>query len=227
MFAESVKCSCCGASLKITGPICICDYCGTSNIIKGLKKSDIPKAEVVSNSPSDSLKGQSVDAEILIEAGCLIIESQKASIGVLQRKLKLGFNTAARIMDNLEELGVVGPEEGTKPRKILMSIDEFHNLEGKLRIQGFQSKQVPLQSIASSQEGMPDPYLVEEAGRIILEEQRASIGLLQRRLKVGFNHACSIMDKLEELGVVGPENGTKPRMIIMSLDDFNVIAKNI
>ncbi len=44
---------------------------------------------------------------------------------MLQRMYKIGFNRAARIMDQLAEAGVVGPEEGTKPRKILMSIDEF------------------------------------------------------------------------------------------------------
>ena len=44
---------------------------------------------------------------------------------MLQRMFKVGFNRAARIMDQLEEAGVVGPEEGTKPRKILMSLEEF------------------------------------------------------------------------------------------------------
>ena len=42
--------------------------------------------------------------------------------------LRIGFNRAARIMDQLEEFGVVGPEEGTKPRKILMTIDEFEEM---------------------------------------------------------------------------------------------------
>ena len=54
-----------------------------------------------------------------------IIESDKASIGMLQRKFKIGFNRAARIMDQLAEAGIVGPEEGTKPRTILMSPEQF------------------------------------------------------------------------------------------------------
>ena len=61
------------------------------------------------------------------EAGRLIIEKEKASIGMLQRMLKVGFNRAARIMDQLHEAGVVGGEEGTKPRKILMTIEEFED----------------------------------------------------------------------------------------------------
>ena len=58
-------------------------------------------------------------------AGRLIIDKEKASIGMLQRTFKIGFNRAARIMDQLCEAGVVGGEEGTKPRKVLMSKEEF------------------------------------------------------------------------------------------------------
>jgi len=63
-----------------------------------------------------------------VDAGRFIIEKDKASIGMLQRVFKIGFNRAARIMDQLCELGVVGEEEGTKPRKVLMSIEEFEQL---------------------------------------------------------------------------------------------------
>ena len=60
-----------------------------------------------------------------VDAGKLIIDKEKASIGMLQRMFKIGFNRAARIMDQLCDAGVVGPEEGTKPRKVLMSMEEF------------------------------------------------------------------------------------------------------
>jgi S-DNA-T family DNA segregation ATPase FtsK/SpoIIIE len=63
--------------------------------------------------------------EYFMEAGKFIIEKDKASIGMLQRVYKIGFNRAARIMDQLAEAGVVGPEEGTKPRKVLMSEEQF------------------------------------------------------------------------------------------------------
>ncbi len=59
-----------------------------------------------------------------------IIEKDKASIGMLQRMFKIGFNRAARIMDQLCDAGVVGEEEGTKPRKILMSAAEFEQILG-------------------------------------------------------------------------------------------------
>ena len=68
--------------------------------------------------------------EYFAEAGRFIIEKDKASIGMLQRMFKIGFNRAARIMDQLCEAGVVGEEEGTKPRHILMSAEEFERIVG-------------------------------------------------------------------------------------------------
>lgn len=66
--------------------------------------------------------------EYFVEAGRFIIEKDKASIGMLQRFFKIGFNRAARILDELCESGVVGEEEGTKPRRILMTLREFEDL---------------------------------------------------------------------------------------------------
>lgn len=63
------------------------------------------------------------------DAAKLLIDKDKASVSMLQRYFKIGFNRAARIMDQLEEAGVVGPEEGTKPRRIIMSPEEFAQYE--------------------------------------------------------------------------------------------------
>ena len=83
----------------------------------------ISTAETISGqSPAE---GESDKDVYFTEAAKLIIDKEKASIGMLQRMFKIGFNRAARIMDQLAEAGVVGPEEGTKPRKILMTKEEF------------------------------------------------------------------------------------------------------
>lgn len=74
------------------------------------------------SSGSDSDKDQ-----YFIEAARLAIEQDKASIGYFQRKFKIGFNRAARIMDQLYEAGIVAAEEGTKPRRVLMSMEQFEN----------------------------------------------------------------------------------------------------
>ena len=66
--------------------------------------------------------------ELFANAGRFIIDKKKASIGNLQRMFKIGFNRAARIMDQLSEAGVVGEEQGTKPREILMTAEQFEEL---------------------------------------------------------------------------------------------------
>jgi S-DNA-T family DNA segregation ATPase FtsK/SpoIIIE len=84
------------------------------------------------NTGSSSFSGGSDIDDLFSEAGRFIIGKEKASIGALQRAFKIGFNRAARIMDQLEANGVVGGEEGTKPRKILMTLDEFEELVNKI-----------------------------------------------------------------------------------------------
>lgn len=87
----------------------------------------ISKIETTASSMTSSSvdKGANDRDQYFTEAGRFIIEKDKASIGMLQRVYKIGFNRAARIMDQLCDAGVVGPEEGTKPRKVLMSKEEF------------------------------------------------------------------------------------------------------
>lgn len=73
---------------------------------------------------SDSDHGSSGAPEgdpLFEEARALVLETQKASASMLQRRLSVGFNRATRLMDELEEAGVIGPAEGTKPRKVLQT----------------------------------------------------------------------------------------------------------
>lgn len=83
-----------------------------------------------SGSSAGGASGESGSAldEYFADAGRFIIDKDKASIGMFQRMFKIGFNRAARIMDQLYEYGVVGEEEGTKPRKVLMSMEQFEQL---------------------------------------------------------------------------------------------------
>jgi S-DNA-T family DNA segregation ATPase FtsK/SpoIIIE len=65
-----------------------------------------------------------------------------------------------------------------------------------------------------------DEALVRAAARLVLENRKASVSLLQRRLKVGFARAGRLMDMLEEIGIVGPFQGSKPRDILVHPDQF-------
>ncbi|SDB09981.1 DNA segregation ATPase FtsK/SpoIIIE, S-DNA-T family [Pseudobutyrivibrio sp. YE44] len=90
-------------------------------------ETHIENSENVSGSISSGEPDNSRDP-LFEDAGRLVIENQKGSIGYLQRNFRIGFNRAARIMDQLAEAGVVGPEMGTKPREIRMAISEFEEL---------------------------------------------------------------------------------------------------
>ena len=91
-------------------------------------EAQIQNSETGSGSVSISGEPDNSRDQLFNEAGRLVIENQKGSIGYLQRNFRIGFNRAARIMDQLAEAGVVGPEMGTKPREIRMSISEFEEL---------------------------------------------------------------------------------------------------
>ena len=70
-----------------------------------------------------------IEFDILFEdVGKYVIEKNKVSIGMIQRCFKIGFNRAARILDQLYEAGVIGKEDGIQPRKIIMNPDEFDDL---------------------------------------------------------------------------------------------------
>lgn len=92
--------------------------------IKSLEKSEGNGKQTLGQGSSSDDQGPDVD-QLFRDAGELIIDKDKASIGMLQRVFKIGFNRAARIMDQLAENGIVSEEDGTKPRNVLMSQEQF------------------------------------------------------------------------------------------------------
>jgi len=102
---------------------------------QALEKEDFEKEEISLEEyekPKDTLETEETEEELVKAAFQIILETGKASTSLLQRKLKIGYSRAARILDILEEKGIVGPQEGTKPRKILIeNIEEFkENING-------------------------------------------------------------------------------------------------
>lgn len=90
----------------------------SNEIIEEIEKNmPVPKGE----KPSADTAVPSGDGDIIDQAVEVLIDAGQASVSYLQRKLKLGYARAARVMDELEELGVVGPYEGSKPRSVLVT----------------------------------------------------------------------------------------------------------
>ena len=103
---------------------------------QALEKEDFEKEEISLEEyekPKEAIETEESEEELVKAAFQIILETGKASTSLLQRKLKIGYSRAARILDILEEKGIVGPQEGTKPRKILIeNIEEFkERINGK------------------------------------------------------------------------------------------------
>ncbi|MBS0627771.1 MAG: DNA translocase FtsK, partial [Verrucomicrobia bacterium] len=92
----------------------VCDQAPTNYLISSfdqMKKEDIP-GEESEDSPKDSLYEQALS---------IVLDTNTASTTFLQRKLKIGYARAASLMDELENKGIIGPQEGSRPRRVIQS----------------------------------------------------------------------------------------------------------
>lgn len=103
----------------------------SEEVMNGVEEN-IPQ---VKGSGNDDASGENIvvnaDDELIDQAISIIVQTGQASTSFLQRKLKLGFSRASRIMDEIEEMGIIGPQEGSKPRDVLISQQDW--LEMKAR----------------------------------------------------------------------------------------------
>ena len=98
--------------------------------IKAQKQEEVKYEEEIIETISRpvAVKDNDVD-EFLEEAIDFVVSNNQGSASMLQRKFKIGFNRAARLIDSMEERGIVGPSEGSKPRKVLITKEELENLK--------------------------------------------------------------------------------------------------
>jgi S-DNA-T family DNA segregation ATPase FtsK/SpoIIIE len=82
----------------------------------------------------ETIDGESIGEEdpLFEDAVRLILETEEASISKLQRRFRIGYTRAARIIDSMESLGIVGPYEGSRPRKVLISLERWEASQGKM-----------------------------------------------------------------------------------------------
>ena len=103
------------------------------NVVEFIKKSDERidySEEILNHINNDSINENQLDNEcdeLLEEAIKLVIEYQQASTSFIQRKLRVGFNRASRIMDELEERGIISQRDGSKPRQVLVEKGNVYN----------------------------------------------------------------------------------------------------
>lgn len=100
--------------------------------VKSQVKEEVKYENEIMETVSNPIKMKSNDEdEFLKDAIEFVVESGQASASMLQRKFKIGFNRAARLIDSMQERNIVGPSEGSKPRKVLVSKQDIQDLEGE------------------------------------------------------------------------------------------------
>ena len=97
-------------------------------IVKFLKVQGVPEYENVLEEKVSPKKQVEIEDDLLPEATRILLESNQASISLLQRRLRIGYTRAARLIDIMEEKGIVGGYEGSKPRAILINWDEYQEM---------------------------------------------------------------------------------------------------
>lgn len=178
------------------------------DVITGLIKANIPSriAFAVSSSIDSRTILDSSGAEKLLGKGDMLFSPQDISKPIRVQGAFVSDGEVARVTDFIKaQYDTPVYDETIK--------DQIDNTEISTKSSDKTSDQP-----ADDNNGRDE--LFAEAGRFIIEKQKASIGTLQRVFKIGFNRGARIMDQLCEAGVVSEEDGKKPRNILMTLEEF-------
>ena len=167
-------------------------------------------------------KRQKTKVQMPPHAPTYITKSRYISVPIIMRRYKIGSCKAASILDRLCELHYIAPaSSNTDVREMLVN----ENI-----IWDYITYNYNFTNSFSS--NFPKMYtnidpLLEKAGKLCIINNKGSISMIQRELRIGFNQASHIMDQLYQLGVVGPEEINKPRNVLIDLQKFNLIISNI
>lgn len=185
----------------------------------------------------------------------LVLATQRPSVNVITGVIKANFSArvayqvATKIdsrtildMNGAEQLLGKGdmlflPTGSPKPIRIqnaFISTDEVEKITNYINLQSAFSKPYFLPSLYDKKKDAAAGFLsdldpmFEEAARVIVRHQQGSVSLLQRRLKLGYSRAARIVDQLEEAGIVGPNDGSKARTVIVENEEqLETILRNI
>jgi len=106
----------------------------TAALVRWLKKRGKPDLDpaVLAPPPEEDKRGAGsggADDELFDEAARMVVAQQKASASFLQRRMRIGFSRAARLIDMMEQDGLLGPPQGSKPREVLVKQDYFSEID--------------------------------------------------------------------------------------------------
>ena len=185
----------------------------SADVITGIIRANMPSriAFAVSTATDSRIILDQAGADRLLGKGDMLFNPQGAPTPHRIQGAFISDNEIAAIIDDVKEKN----GESASNEAIQNAVN---------------AAQVSSQAVAISDGGADDDgrdALFTDAAKIIVDKEKASIGMLQRYLKVGFNRAARIMDQLEEAGIVGPEEGTKPRMVLVTTEELSSIIDEL
>lgn len=176
----------------------------------------------------------------------LVLATQRPSVNVITGLIKANFSSriayqVATKIDSRTILDMNGAEQllgrgdmlflptgSPKPIRIqnaFISTDEVENITNYIYSQPSYSKPYYLPSIYEKKKGSSSGFsadldpMFEEAAKVIVRHQQGSVSLLQRKLKLGYSRAARIVDQLEDAGIVGPNDGSKARQVLIENEE--------
>lgn len=185
----------------------------SADVITGIIRANMPSriAFAVSTATDSRIILDQAGADRLLGKGDMLFNPQGAPTPHRIQGAFISDNEIAAIIDDVKEKN----GESASNEAIQNAVN---------------AAQVSSQAVTISDGGADDDCrdaLFADAAKIIVDKEKASIGMLQRYLKVGFNRAARIMDQLEEAGIVGPEEGTKPRMVLVTTEELSSIIDEL
>lgn len=193
-------------------------------ILKNKKKTKITLPSTTKEETIKSSDAQLDYANSLLKRARHLVDIINTTLD--RQEFYISFDELNNVLNSLTELEGVVNFSGALPSENLKEINDNKEksidlLEKRIKETETSPPSAPNAEFNSTPNAHSkiDPYF-EAAGRFIINREKASIGMLQRNYKIGFNRASSIMDQLYTAGVVGPELGTKPRKILMTEKEF-------
>ncbi len=160
----------------------------------------------------------------LEEAIRIVVENQKVSTSLLQRKLEVGYGRAVKLIERMEELGVVGAADGNKPRKVLIEAKE--SAKAPISDEDTEldaAENTPVQPNPFSLPFGGEDEKLTEAIELAFSQQKISTSMLQRHLGIGYGRSAKLIDRMEELGWISAPCGNAPRAVVINSEQLEAV----
>lgn len=184
----------------------------TANVITGLIKSNVPSRIALK-------VGSNMDSRIILDTG----GAEKLIGRGDMLYMPVGAPTPTRVQ------GCYATEEeiGAVTSYVKKSYSAQYNAEIEEKIKRIAAEELNGDKSSSDSDGVDVDSKMEEAIKIVIEAGQASTSMLQRRMKVGYARAGRMIDDMEQLGIVGPHQGSKPREVIMTYSEWLERSNNL